>query len=176
MGIPEMLCGRGWGRGGASVAKFLLEWLKCGMMSRKEMLDGCDWKQTPKTECEALMLTHEESFRSATWGCSFQGTSWEFSETQQDIPHGPEPFISYTNSSGLYSTLKENSFLFPSERTVVFPLWYAQAWYLIGYLRNSFAERSSNVYLWWCLWQWHKLEWFHSFLCSFLHSLVPCWK
>lgn len=63
-----MLCGRGWGRGGASVAKFLLEWLKCGMMSRKEMLDGRDWKQTPKTECEALMLTHEERFRSATWG------------------------------------------------------------------------------------------------------------
>lgn len=69
-----MLCGRGWGRGG-SVAKFLLEWLKCGMMSLKEMLDGRDWKQTPKTECEVLMLTREWSFRPTTWDCSFQGTS-----------------------------------------------------------------------------------------------------
>lgn len=60
---------------GGSVAKFLLEWLKCGMMSRKEMLNGRDWKQTPKTKCEALMLTRERGFQPATWGCSFQGTS-----------------------------------------------------------------------------------------------------
>lgn len=97
-------------------------------------------------------------------------------DTARYTPWQLSPFICYTNSSRLYSTLKENSFLFSSERTVVFSLWYAQAWYLIGYLRNSFAEWSSNVYLWWCLWEWHKLEWFHSFLCSFMHSLVPFWK
>lgn len=28
--------------GGGPVAKFLLEWLKCGMISLKEMLDGSD--------------------------------------------------------------------------------------------------------------------------------------
>lgn len=112
------------------------------LRSLKEMLDGCDWKQTPKTECEALMLTHERNFRPATWGCSFQGTSWKFSETQEDPPHGSwvHPSLKQTAPG---CTLKENSFLFPSKRTVVFSLWYAQAWYLIGYLRNSFAEWSS---------------------------------
>lgn len=88
LGNPRNALWKRLGEGRGSVAKLLLEWLKCGMMSRKEMLDGRDWKQAPKTECEALMLTRERSFQPATWGCSFQGTSWEFSETQQDIPHG----------------------------------------------------------------------------------------
>lgn len=73
--ITEILCGRG---GEGKKAPFLLKWLKCGITSLKEILDGAESKQTRKTKCEVLMLKCERKLRAHCLGLQLSGNDLSF--------------------------------------------------------------------------------------------------